>query len=178
MERGRLRRITLPALDLLPAGGAGKESEPPIRIDIRGEAGPADEDCLGSLALFLLRVVTGRDAEERPAVELDGLGDFTRRALEAVAAIPRGGTACYAEIAARAGRPGAARAAGQALARNPVPLIIPCHRVVRSDGSIGGWSGAPGWKEWLLESELGNRGQAMTPALRIERGSRAPRSSV
>jgi methylated-DNA-[protein]-cysteine S-methyltransferase len=52
-----------------------------------------------------------------------------------------------------AGRPGAARAVGGAVGRNPVALAIPCHRVLRSDGRIGGWSGWPGWKEWLLDLE-------------------------
>lgn len=160
LGREGLRRMKLPGLG--PALAAlEKESEPTVRIDIQKETEPGDADLLGELAVFLIAALAGRGAAPRPAVDLEGVPPFTRRALEAVAAIPPGWTESYARIAAKAGRPGAARAAGQALARNPVPLVIPCHRVVRSDGSAGGWSGAPGWKEWLLETErrgAGSRG--------------------
>ena len=56
-------------------------------------------------------------------------------------------------VAAQAGQPGAARAVGQALARNPLPIIIPCHRVVKNDGRLGGFSGGPGVKRQLLHLE-------------------------
>jgi len=64
--------------------------------------------------------------------------------LGAVRAIPRGSTASYGEIAARIGRRGAARAVGGAVGRNPVSLLIPCHRVIAGDGSLGGY-GAAAW---------------------------------
>ena len=67
--------------------------------------------------------------------------------------IPRGQTCSYAELAARAGRPGAARAVGQAMARNPWPIIVPCHRVVASDGGLGGYGGGLDMKERLLRLE-------------------------
>ncbi|MEM3031066.1 MAG: MGMT family protein [Candidatus Micrarchaeia archaeon] len=71
------------------------------------------------------------------------------------AKIPKGKTASYAEIAKRVGRPKAARAVGNALAKNPFPLLIPCHRVIRSDGSAGGYSrkGGSAKKKKLLERE-------------------------
>lgn len=78
---------------------------------------------------------------------------FTRQVLEVVYRIPWGTVSSYGQVAAMAGRPGAARAAGGAVGRNPVALVIPCHRVLTSDGRIGGWSGRPGWKEWLLDLE-------------------------
>jgi methylated-DNA-[protein]-cysteine S-methyltransferase len=78
---------------------------------------------------------------------------FQRRVLLVVAALPRGHTASYGEIAARAGSPGAARAVGQAMARNPLPLIIPCHRVVAADGSLGGFGGGRALKRKLLAHE-------------------------
>ena len=79
------------------------------------------------------------------AVPLDwsGVGDFERAVYEATRAIPRGSTRTYGEIAAAVGDPGAARAVGQALGRNPYPVVIPCHRVLAADGRPGGFS-APG----------------------------------
>ena len=72
--------------------------------------------------------------------------------LEAVRAIPRGQTAGYGEVARRIGRPGAARAVGGAVGRNPVGLLIPCHRVIAGDGTLGGY-GAAAWggREAALE---------------------------
>ncbi|HEY3335515.1 MAG TPA: MGMT family protein [Candidatus Limnocylindrales bacterium] len=69
---------------------------------------------------------------------------WDRLVLEAVRTIPRGETASYGEIARRIGRPGAARAVGGAVGRNPVGLLVPCHRVIAGDGSIGGY-GAAAW---------------------------------
>ncbi len=67
--------------------------------------------------------------------------------------IPRGEVRSYGWLARRIGKPGAARAVGNALATNPFPLLIPCHRAVRSDGSIGGFQGGPVMKRALLEME-------------------------
>ncbi len=80
-----------------------------------------------------------RDVE----VDLDGAGPFARQVYAAARAIPAGKTATYGEIAETLARPGAARAVGQALGKNPIPLIIPCHRVVAAGGKPGGFS-APG----------------------------------
>jgi len=80
---------------------------------------------------------------------------FRRAALDAVAAIPYGATASYAQVAARAGNPRAVRAAGSACATNPIPLIVPCHRVLRSDGTVGGYGGGAEMKRALLALEAG-----------------------
>ena len=77
---------------------------------------------------------------------------FQQRVWDALRAVPAGETATYGELAARAGSPRAARAVGQACARNPIPVLIPCHRAVGASGP-GGWSGLPGAKEWLLQHE-------------------------
>jgi methylated-DNA-[protein]-cysteine S-methyltransferase len=69
--------------------------------------------------------------------------EFLAKVRKAVRAIPRGETRTYGEVARAAGRPGAARAVGQAMARNPIPLLVPCHRVVASGGP-GGYSGGRG----------------------------------
>ena len=80
---------------------------------------------------------------------------FGRRVVEVCRAIPWGQTRTYAEVAEKAGSPGGARAVGNVMRSNPLPLIIPCHRVVGSGGSLGGYS-APGGvvtKEWLIAME-------------------------
>jgi methylated-DNA-[protein]-cysteine S-methyltransferase len=81
------------------------------------------------------------------------IAPFGRRVLKMTAAIPYGGHLSYAEIAAEAGSPRGARAAGNALGSNPIPIVIPCHRVLRSGGVLGGYGGGPDRKRWLLELE-------------------------
>lgn len=87
-------------------------------------------------------------------LDLEGAPAFHRAAWEACRSIPLGQTRSYAWLAAQAGRPGAYRAAGQAMARNWVPIVIPCHRVIGSDGGLHGY-GAGGLlvKERLLKAE-------------------------
>lgn len=77
-------------------------------------------------------------------LDMDQVPAFHRRVYEAARAIPPGMTLSYGEIAARAGAPGAARAVGQALGRNPFPIVVPCHRVLASGGKIGGFSAQGG----------------------------------
>lgn len=88
-------------------------------------------------------------------VDLESLTDFQRQVLLAARQVPRGKVATYGQIARNIGRPRAARAVGQALGRNPVPVVIPCHRVIASDGSLGGYSGGGGLasKRLLLQLE-------------------------
>lgn len=87
------------------------------------------------------------------SVDLTGLTPFQQSVLEATAEIPFGETATYGQIAERLDKPDASRAVGSALGRNPVPIVVPCHRVVRSDGSLGGYTAGTGYKEQLLELE-------------------------
>jgi len=88
------------------------------------------------------------------AVPVDPGGTPFQRAVWAAArAIPPGETRTYQEIAAAVGRPGAARAVGQALGANPVPLLVPCHRVLATGGGLGGFSGGLGLKARLLALE-------------------------
>lgn len=81
------------------------------------------------------------------------VGPFGRRVLQATAAIPFGSTSTYAEIAAAAGSPRGSRAAGNALGANPIPIVVPCHRVLRSGGALGGYTGGLCRKELLLGIE-------------------------
>ena len=80
-------------------------------------------------------------------------GGFTRRVLKETARIPYGRVSTYREVATAAGSPAAVRAAGNALGSNPIPLVVPCHRVVRTGGAIGNYGGGPEVKEWLLRLE-------------------------
>ena len=86
-------------------------------------------------------------------VDLPLVGGFARRVLESTARIPYGAVATYGEIAKRAGSPRAGRAAGNALHRNPVPILIPCHRVVPAGGGLGGYGGCEERKAMLLALE-------------------------
>lgn len=81
------------------------------------------------------------------------VGPFGRKVLQATAAIPFGATSTYAEIAAAAGSPRGSRAAGNALGANPIPIVVPCHRVLRSGGGLGGYTGGLARKELLLGVE-------------------------
>jgi methylated-DNA-[protein]-cysteine S-methyltransferase len=78
---------------------------------------------------------------------------FGRRVLGATAEIPYGGVLSYAEVATEAGSPRGSRAAGNALGSNPMPIVVPCHRVLRTGGALGGYGGGLDRKRWLLELE-------------------------
>lgn len=140
------------------------------------ELGVEDEDAVvEALSKRLnMRIAPGeeetREAREQISAYLTGerrhfdlpvdwlrLTDFQRQVLEAARAIPYGETASYGEVARRIGKPRAARAVGQALAVNPMPLVVPCHRVVGADGSLRGFGAVGGvdTKQRLLEIEIG-----------------------
>ena len=97
----------------------------------------------------------GRRRQFSVALDLSSVGPFGRRVLDAAAALGYGQTATYTEIAARAGSPRGARAAGNALGRNPIPVIVPCHRVLHSTGGLGGYTGGLDRKRTLLALERG-----------------------
>ncbi len=99
-------------------------------------------------------------------LRLDLLTPFQRKVLLALHAVPRGRVTTYGALAAAAGRPGACQAVGQVMAMNPFPIVIPCHRVVRSDLTLGGFGGGPALKRNLLELE----GVRFRQDGRIERG--------
>jgi len=83
------------------------------------------------------------DFSAEPAITLNGSGPFAHGVLQACRKIAFGRTTTYSDLARQVGRPRAARAVGSVMAGNPIPLIIPCHRVLRTDGGLGGFS-APG----------------------------------
>jgi methylated-DNA-[protein]-cysteine S-methyltransferase len=106
------------------------------------DASPAARTHLATLEREVGEHLAGtRQAFSVPVV-LDGVGDWDRRVLEGVRTIPHGATASYGEVARRIGAPGAARAVGSAVGRNPVGLLVPCHRVIAGDGTLGGYGGS------------------------------------
>jgi methylated-DNA-[protein]-cysteine S-methyltransferase len=126
-------------LDRLAASISPRVLHAPARLDrVRREL---DEYFAGTRTAFDLDV------------DMALMTPFARRILTATAAIPFGATRTYGEVAALAGSPGAARAAGGALGSNPIPIVVPCHRVLARDGSLHGYAGGLGRKRLLLELE-------------------------
>jgi methylated-DNA-[protein]-cysteine S-methyltransferase len=118
-------------------------------------AGEGREDALlARLAEDLCRYFAGAPVNlSAYPVDVSAQPPFRRRALLAAREIPYGQVRTYGWLAAQAGRPTGARAAGQAMARNPVGLLVPCHRVVAAGGRIGGFGGGPAMKRALLQLE-------------------------
>ncbi len=111
-----------------------------------------DDDALrGRLAVVLDRI-SGRRLDEALSLDLHGT-DFQREVWEQLLTIPPGKTRSYLDVARAINRPRATRAVAQACGANPVAVVVPCHRVVMADGSLGGYSGLPGVKKALLGSE-------------------------
>lgn len=115
---------------------------------------PADDDPLAARAADQLdEYFDGERMQFDLPLDLDRVRGFTRAALEAVRDIPYGETAAYGEVAVMAGTPGAARAVGTACRTTPFSVVIPVHRVVRADGSIGEYGGRSDIKRFLVDLE-------------------------
>ncbi len=142
-RRGRLLALSLPAPTkdaAVAACGAGRLGKP--------------DRLLLSLADELIRYFAGEPVKlGRYPVDLSAHPSFRRRALLAARQIPYGEVRTYGWVASRAGRPRAGRAAGQAMSRNPIPLVIPCHRVIAAGGRLGGFGGGLKMKRALLQLE-------------------------
>jgi methylated-DNA-[protein]-cysteine S-methyltransferase len=113
------------------------------RFPAAGEAIPPPE--VQRAIDSIIGLLRGEASDLSPiALDLDGVPEFHCRVYEAARTIPPGNTLSYGDIARRVGAPGAARAVGQALGRNPFPIIVPCHRVLAAGGKIGGFSAQGG----------------------------------
>jgi len=110
-------------------------------------------DELDQVRRALDRYFAGKRLDFDLPVDLGDVSGFSRKVLRETARIPAGKVLTYTEVASRAGNTRASRAAGNALHNNPVAIIVPCHRVLRSDGSLGGYGGGLDVKKWLLEHE-------------------------
>ena len=102
----------------------------------------------------------GRRREFDLPIDLSGLPSFQRSVLDELVRVPYGEVSTYGELALRVGKPRAARAVGGALNRNPVPIVVPCHRIVGAGGSLVGYAGGLERKRALLELELEGAGPA------------------
>lgn len=109
------------------------------------------EEALDRLSRQVSAALAGEKVEA--AADLTWATPFQRRVMEVVRSIPRGEVRPYAWVAREAGSPGASRAVGSVMARNPVPMLIPCHRVIRNDGATGDYAFGAGEKVRLLEGE-------------------------
>ena len=106
------------------------------------------------LAEAMARYVAGEAvAWPKLPIDMETLPRFHRRVLEELLRVPAGQVISYGALAAASGSPGAARAVGQAMAKNRWPLVFPCHRVLASGGKLGGFGPGPEMKTWLLALE-------------------------
>ncbi|MDR7235292.1 methylated-DNA--[protein]-cysteine S-methyltransferase [Agrococcus sp. BE272] len=131
-------------LDRLAAELSPRVLEAPARLD--------------DAARRLERLIAGRARAFDGPLDLSLARGFGREVVERLREIPYGETRSYAEVAAAVGSPRAVRAVGTACRRNPLPIAIPCHRVVRSDGSLGQYAGGAEAKRLLLGVEAARRG--------------------
>ncbi|NOH14067.1 MAG: methylated-DNA--[protein]-cysteine S-methyltransferase [Chloroflexi bacterium] len=126
------------------------------RVTRRGNVNILDyrqnvEEALQQVSNYL----NGKSKEFDLPIDWRGMTEFQRKVRQAVMDIPAGEIASYKEIAVQLGKPEASRAVGRVNATNPIPLVIPCHRVLASDGKLTGYGGKGGvdTKAWLLELE-------------------------
>ncbi len=140
-----MRALTLPAPDATAAVRALTRICP-------AATEPLPEPERLELESLVYGVLTGQANVRTLTLDPEGTA-FQRAVWRAIEEIPRGETRSYGWITARIGRAGAARAVGQATGANPLPLIVPCHRVIAGDGSLGGYTGGQDLKRALLRME-------------------------
>ncbi len=104
-------------------------------------------------AKALARALKGQTPGPLPPFDLESGTEFQQRVWEVLRGIPPGQTRSYAQVARVLGKPGATRAVGGACGANPIPVFIPCHRVLAAGGRLGGFSGGLPWKKLLLARE-------------------------
>ncbi len=120
-----------------------------------GAVNREDSTFAGDVAQKLVALATGVSVDvPLNILDLENVSAFSRKVLTTLMGVESGTTVSYGELAEKAGFSGAARAVGRVLASNPFPLIIPCHRVVRSDGTPGLYQGGVEMKKYLLEAEV------------------------
>jgi methylated-DNA-[protein]-cysteine S-methyltransferase len=157
-----LRRVTFP-----------QKSENDVResLGCRLEQPKPDITRFRDLGERFRAYFSGAETDFPDRLDLSGATPFQREVWLAARLIPYGQTKSYQWVATQIGKPGAARAVGQALGRNPLPVIVPCHRVIASSDGLGGFSGGLETKKWLLRleshpmSHLTGREEAPFPVL-------------
>ncbi|HEX7491936.1 MAG TPA: methylated-DNA--[protein]-cysteine S-methyltransferase [Candidatus Limnocylindrales bacterium] len=138
-----------------------------------------DDASLTDLAGLVSDLAAGSRRPDADSLPLDVHATaFRRRVWEALRRIPAGETRSYGQVAAAVGAPGAARAVGTACAQNPVPVVVPCHRVVGAHGSLGGYAYGLARKRQLLEAEAGGGAEAQSPRPDADIGVAAPEALI
>jgi len=137
-------------------GAKGRPALRDLERLVQASPPPAAAACAAQAEREIREYLAGNRREFTVPLDLRGVSAFERSVLLAERRVPYGRTITYGELAERIGRPGAARAVGGALARNPVPLLVPCHRTVAAGGRLGGFSGGPALKRRLLALESGS----------------------
>ena len=133
----------------------------PTRSDLMASLGDLasglveDDGAYGDLARRLRKYFNGERMEFPDKIDFAGATEFDRLCWSAARSIPYGEVRTYSWLAKQVGKSNAWRAAGNAMARNRLPVIVPCHRVVASDGGLGGFSGGLGVKKLLLRLDAG-----------------------
>lgn len=133
--------------------GFGVERKRGALQRLHGAEGPRARRWTTAARRELLAYFAGQLRSFSVPCDLSGLPPFTRDVLRITTQIPYGEVKSYGWVAERLGKPKATRAVGNALGRNRVPVIIPCHRVIRRDGSLGGYALGVKWKQRLLDLE-------------------------
>lgn len=147
-----LRRVTLPVKSRHEAS-----EQPGFDICQAKESRHFFQDTIERLVSYF----SGNKVDFPEKLDLTGATDFQREVWRATLSIPYGETRSYGWVAGRINRPKAPRAVGQALGRNPLPVIIPCHRVLSGDGSLGGFTGGLEMKRFLLGIERRGMGSGL-----------------
>jgi O-6-methylguanine DNA methyltransferase len=125
-----------------------------LEEELYGYYGKLKHDNAGLETCHLLeKYFSGNQVRFAEKIDFSDRTQFQITVYDNLKAIPYGNVTTYKALAELSGSPRAARAVGNAMRNNSLPIVVPCHRVLTSDGRIGGWSGKPGWKERLLEIE-------------------------
>lgn len=131
-----------------------------LRIGFGATAEVVDPDTSAEAARLAASAVSeldayfaGRRTTFEVLLDRSVVSGFRAVVLEELTTVPYGDVVSYGELARRVGRPGAARAVGTAMATNPWPIVVPCHRVVRTGGALGAYGGGEGAKRWLVDVE-------------------------
>lgn len=163
-ESERVVSLSLPKKSESEAVEEAKSLVPiEISYKFRSEMDPFVRRVGREVVEFVKSYFRGEKPKATFKLNTDGLSSFMREVLSVVSSIPRGFVTCYGCVAEVIGNQNASRAVGNALARNPWPIIIPCHRVIRSDLRLGGYRGGLELKRALLRIE----GVAVTPTGRV-----------
>jgi methylated-DNA-[protein]-cysteine S-methyltransferase len=113
--------------------------------------------CLGDLPMRMVLYFEGKKVVFNDSIDIENVTEYQKKIWNTARQIPYGTTVSYGQLAQMAGNYKSARAAGNALARNPIPIVVPCHRVIGSNNKLGGFGGGLEMKRFLLELESSDK---------------------